>query len=433
MKLLRLILGLCTMVALSSVAETPKPKRPNVLLIMADDLGAECLGSYGGQSYSTPNLDKMAAEGMRFATAYSTPLCSPTRVQLMTGRYGFRTGWTNLIGRGATGTRLDYFDPNKEITFGHLLKKAGYATALAGKWQLARFPDHPDHVKQSGFDTYSCWMWVEDPTGNKATLRYWNPVIWQEGKRLEKEIADKYGEDVFTEFLINFMKENKNKPFFAYYPMLLTHSPFVPTPDSKESDPKTVRQSPKYFGDMVAYTDKTVGRLLAALDELGIRENTVIIFTGDNGTPKEITSRAYGLEIPGGKGTVSHVGSHVPFIVQWKGVTPAGKVVNDPIDLSDVFPTLAELAQTELPKDRKIDGHSFAPQLRGKEGSPRQWIFSQLQGQRLVRDKRYTLHSDGRMFDVKKDPLEKKDLSQSVDPKIAKARKQLQGALAELR
>ena len=409
---------------------TAAPKRPNIVLIMADDLGAECLQSYGSTSYKTPHLDALAASGIRFETCYSTPLCSPTRVQLMTGRYGFRTGWTQLIGRGsgADDDRKEYFDFTKERTFGHMLREAGYATAMAGKWQLAEFQQHPDHVRQSGFDEYSCWMWLWD---GKKTDRYWKPVIWQNGSKRE-DVADRYGEDVFVEFLVDFMRRHREKPFFVYYPMTLVHDPFLPTPDSDAAINK-MKNAPKNFADMVAYMDKVVGRLASALDELKLRENTLILFTGDNGTPKQITSRVGDLEIRGGKGQVAHVGSHVPLIANWKGTAPAGKVCTDLVDLSDVFPTLAELAGVELPRRPVIDGRSFAPQLRGQAGQPRDWIFSQLGNRRLAREQRYLLHDDGRLFDIPNDPLETKDLGDSADPEIVAAKKRLQAALDRLK
>src|SRR5205823_5025504 len=196
----------------------------NIILILCDDLGYECVNCYGGRSYETPNIDALAASGMRFKNCYATPLCSPSRVELMTGRYGFQTGWINLIGRGGDEAK-DYFDPKKERTFGHMLKDAGYTTALAGKWQLAEFIQNPNHVRECGFDEYCCWAWE---LGGKRTSRYWKPVIWQDGK-VRKNTERLYGEDVFCDFLTDFMKRHKDGPFFVYYPMVLVHEPHTPT------------------------------------------------------------------------------------------------------------------------------------------------------------------------------------------------------------
>ena len=193
--------------------------KPNIVLIMADDLGYECLGANGGTTYRTPNLDRLAAEGTRFTHAYCAPLCSPTRVLLMTGRYGFRNyrGWGIL-------------DP-AEKTFGHLLREAGYATCVSGKWQLCRFdkPENADHPKRAGFDEHCVWTW-QYAKGKPS--RYWDPMIWQNGKLLEGA-KGKYGPDIHCDFVCDFLERNKSRPFFAYYPTNLVHAPFVPTPDTK--------------------------------------------------------------------------------------------------------------------------------------------------------------------------------------------------------
>ena len=385
--------------------------KPNILLIMADDLGAECLGSYGGTTYRTPNLDELARTGLRFANCYATPLCSPSRVQLMTGRYGFRTGWTNLIERDTP----DFLNP-KEYNFAHLLKGAGYATAVAGKWQLAEFEKHPDHVKQCGFDEYRCWAWKMN---GRRTERYWDPVFWENGKARSGKKGE-YGEDLLCDFLIDFMRRNRTNSFFAYYPMVLVHAPFQHTPDGGKSGRKN--GDPANFPAMVAYMDKTVGRLIAVLDELGLREKTLVLFTGDNGTPRNITSKANGLTIRGGKGTVTRAGAHVPLIANWKGTIKRARVVDDLVDFTDVLPTFAELAGGKAPDGLHIDGHSFAPLLRGKRHDPREWVLVQLGDRRFVRDERWLLHNDGRVYDMRRDPLERHDARDTAGAAIAKLR-----------
>jgi arylsulfatase A len=434
-------------------------RKPNILLILADDLGRETVNSYGGTSYRTPQIDALAKSGTRFTSCFATPLCSPSRVELMTGRYGFRTSWINLIGRGKAEEVNDYFDPQKEITFGRLLRNAGYATAIAGKWQLCEFPKHPNHLKECGFDQSLCWAWQID---GKATSRYWAPVLWDNGA-LRKMDAHSYGDDLFSDFLINFMKQHKDEPFFAYYPMALVHAPHIAPPGSpraaaaqKAAEPgkkgkgngrrKAAKKSaspaaddddevvndPVNFPDMVAYMDKTVGKLVAAVNELGLRENTLIIFTGDNGTDRRITSMITGnISVQGGKGTVTELGTHVPFMASWPGIVPDGRTNTDLLNFCDVFPTLAEIGGAKLPAGVKIDGHSIAPQLHGKQGKPREWAFTQLGDKRYARDHEFLLHQDGRLYDIPNDLFEKNDLSASAKPEIISARKRLQAVLDE--
>ncbi len=440
-----LLLSVCTAASLPAAPAS----RPNILLILADDLGHETINSYGGTSYKTPNIDALAKSGMRFASCYATPLCSPSRVELMTGRYGFRTSWINLIGRGAPEEVNDYFDPKKETTFGQLLKNAGYATAIAGKWQLCDFPKNPDHLKLCGFEQSLCWAWV---VAGKQTSRYWAPVLWDNGQ-LRKVPAQVYGDDLFSDFLIQFMKQHRKEPFFAYYPMALVHAPHIAPPGSPRAaaaqkaaaqgnrvNGKKKRTSalgqdddlvndPANFPDMVAYMDKTVGKLIAALGELGLRENTLVVFTGDNGTDRKITSLMGQVSIPGGKGTVTELGSHVPLIASWPGTIPAGGVNADLLNFSDVLPTLAEIGSAPLPRGVKLDGRSFAPQLLGQPGTPREWVFTQLGQNRFARDHRFMLHSDGRLFDIPNDLFEKKDLSASDQPETVAAKKRLQAVL----
>ena len=405
--------------------------RPNIVLIMADDLGYECLGANGGTTYRTPNLDRLAAEGTRFTHAYCAPLCSPTRVLLMTGRYGFRNyrGWGIL-------------DP-AEKTFGHLLREAGYATCVSGKWQLCRFdkPENADHPKRAGFDEHCVWTWHFK--GGKPS-RYRDPMIWQNGKLLEGA-KGKYGPDIHCDFVCDFIERNKSRPFFAYYPTNLVHAPFVPTPDSKEAPApsggkKKGKGGQTNYAAMVAYLDKCVGRVVATLDRLGLRSNTLILFTGDNGTPRGITSMMGEATIPGGKGKMTDAGTHVPLIANWKGTTPAGRVLDDLVDFSDVLPTLAEMAGAPLPTDRTIDGRSFLPRLRGEKGSPREWAYIHHGGAgvkgnlRAVRTQRWKLYGDGRLFDVRADTFEKTPIAEGDGgDEAAAARKRLAGALASLK
>jgi len=416
-------------------------RRPNVVLIMADDLGYECLGCNGGTSYRTPNLDALAEGGLRFEHCYCAPLCSPTRVLLMTGRYGFRNykGWGVL-------------DP-AERTFGHVMRSAGYATCVSGKWQLCKFdrPENADHPRRAGFDEHCVWTW-HYRKGKPS--RYWSPFIWQNGK-LREDLAGKYGPDVHCDFILDFIQRNRSRPFFAYYPMNLVHAPFVPTPDSKagaegpegkEGGKDRKRKGGKKAGGkgnyahMVAYMDKCVGRVVAKLDELGLRENTLILFTGDNGTPRGIRSRMGQKVIPGGKGSMTDAGTHVPLLANWKGKLPAGRATDALVDFSDFLPTLAELGAAKLPAGVKIDGRSFLPQLLGRKQPGREWAYIHHGGAsaggklRAIRTRRWKLYGDGRLFDMKADPFEKTPIApEAGSAEAGEARRKLAAALASIK
>jgi arylsulfatase A len=199
-----------------------------------------------------------------------------------------------------------------------------------------------------------------------------------------KENEGKYGPVILCNFLCDFMERNQAQPFFAYYPMVLVHDPFVPTPDTIGDAPRTqlANKAPKNskskkanFVAMVNYMDKLVGRITAKTEALGIAENTIIIFTADNGTHTSITSSWKGKDIKGGKGRMKDMGTHVPMVAYWKGHTPKGNVLSDLIDFTDLYPTIAEAAGIVLGNDDPIDGKSFLPQLRGETGTPRNWVF----------------------------------------------------------
>lgn len=412
-------------------------RRPNIVLILADDLGYECLGCYGGKSYQTPRLDALAATGVRFQRAYALPLCTPTRAQLMTGKYNFRN-WK----------AFGVLDP-QEKTFGHYLKDAGYRTCIAGKWQLYSYnpPDfEPEwrgkgmRAEDSGFDEYC--LWHTEHTEDKGS-RYADPVIQQNGAYLS-DTEGRYGPDIFVEYINDFMALHQNEPFFVYYPMALPHGPFQPTPHSPEWPEKRHDKDPRYFKDMVEYTDVLVGRIVDKLDQLGLRDNTLVLFLGDNGSPREVTSRVNSHEMQGGKGRPTEAGTHVPLVANWPGATPQGAVCDDMVDCGDFLPTMMEMADASLPQDDVFDGASFLPQLRGEQGNPHEWLYfyhTPLPGwgkkgyylQRWVQDKRWKLYDDGRLFNYETDVLEEHPIASGAgDPEAEQARQTLQPILDQM-
>ena len=401
---------------------------------MSDDLGYEAIGANGGTSYATPILDSMASSGARFENAHVQPLCTPTRVQLMTGKYNFR----NYIGFGLIAP--------DEITFGHLFSNAGYKTCISGKWQLHSYnpPDEMPEmrskgqkIEDAGFDEFC--VWHPHHTEDKGS-RYKDPIIYENGKFLENT-QGKYGEDIFADYIIDFMDRNQDDPFFVYFPMALTHKPHEPTPDSPEFDEfvppsnetlggRTWEElegwddDPRYYKDMVEYHDKVIGRVNDKLTELGIAEDTLVIYVGDNGSPHDVCSLMHShTEVCGGKGLTVDRGTHVPLIASWPDTIPAGHVETDLIDSSDFLPTILDAAGITPPDAYVMDGRTFLPQLKGEKGNSRDWVyfhFEPMSGRtprfaRYIRNHNYKLYDDGRLFDLNTDAEEEFPFKASTD------------------
>jgi arylsulfatase A len=371
--------------------------RPNILLIMADDLGAENLACYGNTAYSTPNLDRLAAEGARFENAYATPVCTPTRAMILTGLHPNRSGFLE---------RLDSpLDPEKNNrmpvhlkTFGHVFQSAGYATAIAGKWHLGDFQKYPDQPTTHGFDEHCLWVQYWD--GGRRS-RYYGPHNWENGEY--KVHGDEvFGPDYYCAFLMRFMERNRERPFFAYLPMSLIHGPLVTPPgDQKSAEaryPKDLGERERIAGRMVHYMDAIVGRLLGKLSELGLAENTLVIFTGDNGTAGNLVNRLGNFHLRGGKRTMNEAGTRVPFIARWPGKIPPGKR-DSFITLLDMLPTLASAAK--IPVQHAVDGMDLSHNFFDSPGIDREYFAMAFEGGvYFVRDERFRLHEDGRFYDV---------------------------------
>ena len=361
-------------------AEAKQPRRPNVILILADDVGVEAFRSYGGE-YATPNISRLATEGVTFDRAFSTPLCSPSRTRIMTARENAKNY-----------TAFGYLDP-KERTFGNLFRDAGYATGIVGKWQLSGngFDGRVGITPQgAGFDESLLWQLQ---AGTQKGSRYWGPTLWRDGRPIIAE--EGFGPDDLSDFALSFIEKNKDRPFFLYYPMVLVHDPFVPTPDSLQAKGAKPR-----FGGMMTYMDRLVGQLADKLRALGLDEDTLIVFTADNGTNRQITSIRNGAEVKGGKGSPSLTGTHVPLILRWPGRIAAGTRRAGLFDFLDVLPTLAEAAA--LPAPAGIDGVSQWGVATGKAKRAREtifqhyaplWVFAPA---RFVFDDSRKLYGDGR-------------------------------------
>jgi len=385
--------------------------KPNIIYILADDLGIGDVSCYGSDNNKTPIIDKLAKEGIRFTHGYTAPLCGPSRAMILTGRYAFRTGAVNqdMVGQ---------IKPENEVLIPSVLKPEGYSTSMVGKW--SQFGLTP---KDFGFDDYITFQ------GSGA---YWATEKKKSENYIENGVNKKldtltYMPDLMHKHLVDFITTNKDKPFFLYYSMVHVHSLIQRTPDSKPGS--------DLYSDNTAYMDKLVGKLLSTLDDLKLRKNTLIVFMGDNGTASIYSERGSigGKALSGKKGSMLECGSLVPTIANWPGVIEAGKVDDMLIDSSDILPTFADLAGAKLPTNKVIDGHSFLPQLMGKKGNPREWIFIELGNKWYVREAKWKLNREGELFDMSNAPFEEKLVSNYADNKEASAaHSRLQTALKTL-
>ena len=384
------------------------PARPNIIFILADDLGIDGVSCYGADVHKTPNIDKLAASGTRFETCYAAPLCGPSRCLLLTGRYAFRTGGiTNGSWRKEGPGALS----KDEWSSAKVLKQAGYVTGESGKWrQVGETP------RDWGFDEY-----CTDPT---AGGWFWKDTYEKNGEQINAG-KDAYNPDIIQAFSIDFIRRHKDQPFFLYYPMHLVHGPILRTPDTQPGS--------DLYKDNIAYMDKQVGAIVAELEKLGLREKTLIVFSGDNGTALNNPSSVGGRMINGKKASMLEGGSRVPYIANWPGVTPAGKVSKDIVSFADLLPTFAELGGAKLPAGVKIDGISHAPQLRGEKGKPREWAYVQLGAKWFVREQGWKLNEAGELFDMSDAPFVEKPVAATADTEASKvARERLTKILVEL-
>ncbi|MCH7228952.1 sulfatase-like hydrolase/transferase [Haloferula sp. A504] len=384
-------------------APPPPPIRasdgfPNILILLADDIGYEALGAYGGQDFITPNLDTMAAQGVRFSRAYTSPACTPSRVSMHTSLHTPEHGKTSTLPvHLGQNVAVDF---QAMPTFAQLLQARGYQTSTTGKWQLATLTFHPDHIADAGFDSWCVWqIW----DGSAKTERYWNPYLNRDGTVLG-DIADRFGPDVLEEYVWERMTDARDadEPFLIVHNMLLPHDPITETPQDRALG------RPASLGSMIEYLDHLVGRTLDKVGDLGIRDNTYVFFIGDNGTESNYfnprTTNAG--QVFGGKRDLTDAGTHVPLLV-WgpPGLNP-GSVVNDLIDITDIFPTVCQLARTEIPGTIPYRGTSFVPQLHGRRGIPRAWVHHGFQSGVAVSDGEWRLDNADTLRDSRNLPAE---------------------------
>ena len=424
--------------ALTAAAVTAVPQlvsaqaeRPNIVFILADDLGPDGFGCYGSERFAadTPRIDSLAANGIRFTRAYCTGICSPTRAQYLSGQYPFRNGVVDIDGS------CDWLNTDKPVLT-LALRDAGYITGGAGKSVNDGWTYYIGNFKYAKF--------IEEFIDGD-TSDYWNVTGWNlKGPSTINPDDYAYFPDAMHAFALDFIDRNAPsaangyKPFYFYYSLINPHAPILKTPDS---DPLETNLQVLYR-DNIKYIDKVVGGIVDKLDALGILDTTLLIVTGDNGSLSNYQSQLWDPDasayrsIDGAKAdrAQNREGTAlVPLIVHWPAVITVPAVRDDLVDFTDLLPTFADVAGATLPAEWILDGQSIAPLLRGGAGwTPREWIYHQLQNNWCVRGTDYRLNRDGRLFDMSDAPFSMTEiLPQNDTLESAAARVALQAVLDE--
>jgi len=337
-------------------AQAQAVRRPNFVIVIADDLGYGDIGVYGNPAIQTPNLDKMSAEGVRLTSFYSTPTCTPSRAALLTGRYPVRSGLIRVLHPGER-----FGIPESEVTLAEGLKELGYATACIGKWHLGGLPRY--RPTRHGFDEFYGLLWSNDMTLKPPDLHRLR--LWRDDKAIEWPVVQSTLTRRYTEQAIDFIRRNREKPFFLYLPHTMPHVPLAVSEEFRGTSKRGI------YGDVVRELDWSVGELLRTIRELGIDRETVVVFTSDNG-PAVSRGERGGSAGPfrGGKQTTWEGGVRVPLIARWPGQIPGGVTRDGIASLMDLLPTVIAAAGGTPPDDRPIDGKNILPMLAGETGSP---------------------------------------------------------------
>jgi arylsulfatase A len=397
--IMRILSFLAAVFVTTALATAEEPRLPNIVVIFIDDMGYADIGPFGAKDYPTPNLDRMAAEGMVLTDFHAaTAVCSASRAALMTGCYPERVGI-----RGAFGPRARQGLNPDEVTLAELCKSKGYTTAIYGKWHLG---DAPEFLPtRQGFDEwyglpYSNDMWpmhpdyVDLPPDVQGRKRGFPPLPLYENEQIvNDEVTGEHQAQLttaYTERSLKFIRENRERPFFLYLPHSMVHVPLFVSDKFKDQSGSGL------YGDVVMELDWSVGQVLDTLKECGLDDNTLVIFTSDNGPWLSYGEHAGSAgPLREGKGTMFEGGYRVPCIACWPGRIPAGSKCDELTATIDVLPTVAQLIGAEVPGDRTIDGKDIWPLLSGEADgqSPHESFYCYYDGElRAVRDRQWKLH-----------------------------------------
>jgi arylsulfatase A len=388
--------------------------RPNIVLIMADDLGYGALGCYGNKEIKTPNIDALAATGIRFSDFHSNgAMCTPTRAALMTGRYQQRCAWVpdseltpmfrmqrseNLKQRWAWGVSKD------ELFLPELLGQSGYRSTLIGKWHLGY--DRKFHPVNHGFDEFRGFIGGAVDYHSHVAEAGSKELDWWKNEKIENE--EGYATDLLTRYATEFIRENRQRPFFAYLAYGAPHTPL----QGREAG--QMKPAAKVYQEMIEILDESVGAVIQSLRDHGLEKNTLVIFCSDNGAAATKGFKGANGVLSGNKGSMTEGGHRVPFIANWPGVIPGGGTSGDVVMSMDFLPTFARMAGASTPENHKIDGIDLMPILKGEAKAPPRnlhWLFG---GAWAVRKGSWKLIGNGEraqaLFDLEADLSEKNNL-----------------------
>ena len=406
-------------------------RAPNLIIILADDLGYGDICAYSCKGAQTPHIDSLARTGVRFTQAYvSAPICSPSRAGLMTGRYQQRFGHEFNAGGAARAQRLGLGTPTSETMLPSLLRDAGYATGMVGKWHLG--PQEHQHPMARGFDEFFGFLhgrnlYLESLEG--PGVHFWPPADYGD-KRLEinpilrgrEPIQEpEYLTDALTREALDFIDRHQSEPFFLYLPYNAPHTPLQVTDEYYDRFPHIADERKRIFAAMVSAVDDGVGAILEKLQQTGLEEHTLVVFLSDNGCATYDRS-CYNDPLLGSKLTPFEGGTRVPFLATWKGHIEAGRVIDVPVSALDLLPTATAMAGTSSPEDRPTDGVSLLPLLHGEVDSfERPLFWRNGTNWAVVQDPWKLVNLNGRyefLFDLSVDLAESNDLSSERPEKV---------------
>ena len=413
----------------SSREARPDSRPPNFVVIFIDDMGYGDIGPFGSTLNRTPNLDSMAAEGMKLTSFYAAPVCTPSRASLMTGSYPIRNGLQTGSWHGVLMPGDEHGIHPEEITIAELLQERGYATACIGKWHLGDQP--PFLPTRNGFDYYYGLPYSNDMNpGAPRNIRNHPPLPLLRGEKLRgeevlQEVKDQsFLTGAYTKEAVQFIEEHRDEPFFVYLPHSMVHVPLY------AGEAFRGKSNNGILGDAIEELDWSVGEILGKLRELGLDDNTLVIFTSDNGP-----ARGSAGPLRGRKGSTYEGGMREPTIAWAPGMIPPGSSYDGVTSTMDLLPTLAALAGAEVPSGRVIDGHDISAILGGETGreSPYEFFYYYRGYElRAVRGGDWKLHTTGELYDLGNDIAEANEVSGEHAEIVAKLQAALETALVEL-